>query len=70
MIAAHDLAAQLGLLGQDGQAEILLADGRLARRRARAPLTDPAAALTRPAALLGLPVFAFVGQCCWPLGTR
>ena len=61
LLEARDLAGEIGLLGQQGQAEMLLAD--------RAFLTDGPSAVVEPAALLrdrgallGMPVFAFVSE--------
>ncbi len=61
LLEARALAGELGLLRLQGQAEMLLADWTFL---AKGPslLVEPAALLRDRGALLGLPVFAFVGE--------
>jgi DNA-binding CsgD family transcriptional regulator len=58
---AGDLAGDLGLLRLQGQAEMLLADWTYLTK-GPGPLVEPAALLRDRGALLGLPVFTFVGE--------
>ena len=58
---AHRLAGQVGLLGQEGRAEILLADGLLLTD-GPAAMAEPATALIRRSVRLGLPAYAFTGN--------
>ena len=58
---AHRLAGQVGLLGQEGRAEILLADGLLLTN-GPAAMAEPATALIRRSVRLGLPAYAFTGN--------
>ena len=57
---AHRLAGQLGLLGQEGRAEILLADGLLLTDGPTA-VAEPAAALISRSVRLGAPGYAAFG---------
>lgn len=60
MQAAFDLAGQLGLLGQQGRAEILITDSLFLTDGPTA-VAEPAAALIRRSARLGTPEFAVAG---------
>ena len=57
----HRLAGQLGLLGQQARAEILLADGLMVTA-GPAATTEPGTALIRWAARLRMPGYAFIGR--------
>ena len=61
LIEARDAAVEIGLLGQAGRAEILLADHAIVCHGPRA-LTAPAAVLAETGALLNLQAFGFISQ--------
>ena len=61
LLQARDLAGEIGLLRQQGQAEILLVDRAFLADGPNA-VVEPAALLRERAALLDMPVFAFVSE--------
>ena len=69
LLTAQQAAVEIGLLGQAGQAEILLADHALVCRRSAGPGRARRRRWPRPAPCCVCRSSPLSARCCWPPGT-